>query len=208
MGIISGENIASYGSQFQPSGMDLNMNRLQIGEGGTSQSGPVKSVDRETAAAIRGSQHQSGDGIKRNQGAVQLRSSGGEKDPSYDSIGGAKILNQGGRQMSGGGETSSICGGAQLPNQPVRSSAVQQVQFIAKYGYTANPESPLGRDAELTTEIGDIVIKIKPHPHQPLWLLVENDTGKSGYVPESYLMVISFYKFCCHVVFLFYISFI
>ena len=59
--------------------------------------------------------------------------------------------------------------------------------MIAKYAYSANPDSPLGR--ELSVKKGDALNFLKSHEDNENWWLAENVDGEVGYVPMSYMLV-------------------
>lgn len=57
-----------------------------------------------------------------------------------------------------------------------------------KYSYNANPGRPGGFD-ELTIKQGEHVYFHEVNSSNPHWVKAENEQGKIGHVPASYIMV-------------------
>jgi hypothetical protein len=58
-------------------------------------------------------------------------------------------------------------------------------RMMAKYTFTANPDTPLGK--ELSLKPKEEVHYLCTHASEDLWALVRNSNGEEGYVPFSYL---------------------
>lgn len=65
---------------------------------------------------------------------------------------------------------------------------LKRMPMIAKYAYSANPDSPLGR--ELSVKKGDALSFLKSHQDNNSWWLAENIDGEIGYVPMSYMLLL------------------
>ncbi|KAH3824328.1 hypothetical protein DPMN_126163 [Dreissena polymorpha] len=56
---------------------------------------------------------------------------------------------------------------------------------MMKYSYQGNVNSPLGK--ELTISRKSLVVFVSRYDEH--WIMVRDETGQEGYVPDSYVMV-------------------
>ncbi|CAH1781489.1 unnamed protein product [Owenia fusiformis] len=70
------------------------------------------------------------------------------------------------------------------------STLVKGTKLLAKYNYKANKDSPLG-ETELSFKQKDNLMFLMVHPDNSHWWKCQNEQGMMGYVPGSYLYVVT-----------------
>ena len=79
--------------------------------------------------------------------------------------------------------------GLQAPRPPLAAIHGSNPTLLVKYSYKSNPNQP-GGFPELTVKQGQKVTFLNVHESEALWWNVrEEDSGNTGYIPGSYVMV-------------------
>jgi hypothetical protein len=79
--------------------------------------------------------------------------------------------------------------GPQAPRPPLAAIHGLNPTLLVKYNYKSNADQP-GGFPELTVKQGQKVTFLNVHESEALWWNVKDeDSGQSGYIPGSYVMV-------------------
>ncbi len=79
--------------------------------------------------------------------------------------------------------------GPQAPRPPLAAIHGPNPTLLLKYNYKSHPDQP-GGFPELTVKQGQKVTFLNVHQSEALWWNVrDEESGKTGYIPGSYVMV-------------------